>query len=102
MNLLKALLGITLIKGVSVPRGIKKSKQATNTIFELIVVLSGIVYFLVQTTYKIIEFILKSVFYIIKYIYRKFCTKATVVVEEEESSNIVSLEQYKNNKKKVV
>lgn len=88
----KAILGITLIKGYSVRKAVKKSKQTTNTIIDVLFALSEIVVFFTQGLYKIITTIFKVTVKLFKNI-----RKGDAV--EDRYKNVINLEEYKNKRK---
>lgn len=96
MNILKVLFGMSLIKGVSLPRSINKSKQVTNSILGILFLLSEIVVTLTNLIFNIVIFAFKLISKIVKYLYKKFCTEATV---DDAKCNVIKFEEYKNKRK---
>lgn len=95
MNILKVLFGMSLIKGVSLPRSINKSKQTTRSILDIFFMISEIVVFLTNLIFNSIIFAFKLISKIVKYLYKKFCTEATV---DDVKCNVINFEEIKNKR----
>lgn len=98
IGLLKALVGISLIKGVSVSRGVGKSKQRAKLIKKDIFVISQFVVELTTFIATLMVGTFKLTMRVFKFIHSGFCKNNTVIEKQVSKSNVVDFVEYKNKK----